>query len=35
MSAQPARQALQDALDADPDTLDNHVLRGAAPVTPG
>lgn len=30
MSAQSARQALQDALDADPDTLDNHVLRGAA-----
>ncbi|UNX54034.1 hypothetical protein MF406_13925 [Georgenia sp. TF02-10] len=30
MSAESARQALQEALDAGPDTLDNHVLRGAA-----
>ena len=30
MNAEPARQALQDALAAGPDTLDNHVLRGAA-----
>ncbi|WP_454301705.1 hypothetical protein [Salana multivorans] len=30
MSAESARQALQAAADARPDTLDNHVLRGAA-----
>lgn len=30
MSAEPARQALQAALDAAPNTLDNHVLRGTA-----
>ena len=30
MSAQIARQALQSALSARPETLDNHVLRGTA-----
>lgn len=30
MSAESARQALRAALDAAPDTLDNHVLRGVA-----
>lgn len=30
MSAEAARQALQEALDSGPDTLDNHVLRGVA-----